>query len=678
MRKALLAFFASLGLIAVACNNQGANSTAGQGGSTGTSTGSTGSSSTTTRGASGGSGVASTASFQLVNATVTSGASGGGGGGGAAGASGGETFTLIFNASNIVNTLNDFCIAASGASGGGGGTGGTSGGTNGGSTDNGTGKPCLCQFSWAETNLSDQSVIDRTISTSPTQITSFEVQCPAPDVYDTEIPDGTIVKIKLVPDVAGGNTSNFTTNTLDFTKAPVTATGDFRDAEGHAFRNIFHYSCYDKFKKALTLQQNIKTAATNTKTNQSIQLPTANEFVSNTGPDFSGQNYYYDFYVRSNEAGSPNAGGGSDSFTCPGVNINGTPSFFPMDSQFAIALQTDGKNFTVGVTGRTFIASGASTPNGNILGFAAKPNSDGSCPSFTDSNGKIRRTFRIRKLTAIYPLRYAGDGDVLDTSQHTNTIYSLDRPVDKASQDPLKPITRLGPKPCPFSFSTSQFGQKCTTDSSLAGFNIDGTQIAGNPACPIYPPPPAKYQASDGTLIVRPYKPFLPHYIEDTSFQACAFQSSNPVDPEIVVSHDDAVFDPLNGPHDFYCAKYYAQTGAVIPPPGGQAFPKAPGDCDLVTSATAIKSDKSYACLRTFNPTNSSLATPEAGCCQICSGPDCSGVTGLANDNNQPQGRNAVFSPPQDVGNPTQAAKLLPRAVPNDSTQYGCFDPFEN
>lgn len=641
---------ASAMLIAAGCLNQGGQSAA---------TGSKGGVSAIggSSGASGSSGTSSSSSksFTITNVTATNptGASG------ASGASGVPTFTLFFNANNLSFKLTDFCSVQ------------RSGGSN-----NDASKACACRFRWTENNLSSSKAIERTIDTSPTQILGFQVGCPAPEVFNDEIPDNTILKIQFVPDDGKGNTSGFTTNEFLFKKVPITSTGDFRDAEGRAFRNVFHYVCFDKFQKALSIDHRLAPGPINQQTNQAPMLPLANDFVLGTSggqvSSFSAQSYYYDFYVRSNEIGSINAGNAS--FTCPQVNIGGVPSFFPLDSTFALALQKSADFSLPVVTQNITIQIGGEAASGTTVGFAAKPNSDGTCPSFTDSAGRIRRTFRLRKYKGIYPIRYSADGDIADQSQPVNIIYVLDRPVDKIGQDPLKPITRLGPKPCPFSFKTAQFGQKCSTDASLAGWNIDGTQIKGNPKCPVYPPPPPEFVKDDGTVVIRPFKPFLSHFLEDTSFKACAFQSSTPIDPEIVLSHDNSVFHSTKGPHNFYCAKHYPPAGAMIPPSNGDPFDKPPGECDLASAAAAIKTDKTYACSRTYDPTNSALNTPAAGCCQICSGANCTskggGVTAA--------GRNAAFNPPSDVANPPQSIRQLPRSIPNQSSGSGCFDPFED
>lgn len=567
-----------------------------------------------------------------------------------------ETAQFFFNA-NSTDTLNDVCQVQQG------------GGDN-----TNPAKACKCRFVWGEKNLSDSSVLTRTVDTDPTVITSFDVQCPVPDVFDSEIVENTTIKVSLVPDLAAGSTSRFKTNVMNIQKKPNVVQGDFRDSEGRGFKNVFHYVCFDRFKQNLFIGQQIKSVGNqNPATQNTPQAKLANRFELGQGSNpesFSAQNYYFDFYVRSHEIGSINSINGG--FTCPTVNVNGTPSFFPLDSTFALALNPSA-DFRVKVESNIVIQA-ADSKGGTLLGFAARPNPDGSCPAFPDSTGKIRRTFRLRKFTAVYPLRYDADGNILDKSQKFNSLYIMDRPVDKVGQDPFKPITRYGPKPCPFSFKTFQFGQRCSTDASLAGWNVNGIQVQGDPVCPIYPPIPDKWLKSDGTLVIRPFKPFLPHYLEDTTFKACAFPSSTAIDPEIVLSHDDTIFPNPPGPNDFYCAKHYPPAGAIIPPAFGDAFDKAPGDCDFAQTAAAMKTDLTYSCTKTFDPTNNVRKGPAAGCCQICSGTNCVAQGG----GTTAAGRNLAFSPPRDIGNPPQSIRLVPRATPNQTGGSGCFDPSED
>jgi len=575
--------------------------------------------------------------FNIYNATFE--AVGPSGASGATGAP--ATHLNLYLNAGATATLNSVCVVQSG------------GGAD-------TGKACSCRYSWSETNSSDSTTITRTADAEPDQITSFQMRCALPPAWtNSEILDNTQVRVSIIPNSAAGSTQSFATNTVLVTKTTVTSQGDFRDIEGRSYKNIYHYVCYDRAQKNQGIFRNLQNVSNGTTTNT---VPVANDFVLGAGA-FTGQSYYYDFYIRNSELGSPNSS--ANGFVCPTTNIAGVQSFYPMDTTFALALNSS-KDFPVQVNSLTVVPIGTSQSIIGTIGYAAKPQSDGSCPSFADSNGQIRRTFRLRKYSAAYPLRYNADGDPLDQSQQINTLYVMDRPVNKATVDPLKPTTRVGPKPCPFSFRTAQFGQRCMSDASLTGWSIDGDQIDGNPKCPVFPPVPNEVQKTDGTVVVRPYQAFVPRYLEDTTFEGCAFQSSTPVDPEIVLSTDSTIFPAPVGPYDFWCAKHY-------PPADPNPLNRAPGECSLADSAAAVKTDTTYACQLSYNPINAVRKTPQAGCCQVCSGTDCSAVGG----GTTPAGRNAAFSPPQDVGNPAQGIKQLSRGTPNVSAS-SCFDPSED
>lgn len=662
--------------------------------------------------------------------------------------------------------------------------------------------PCLCRFSWQEINSNTGSGYTRTVDTSFTQVTAYSATCNAPAVWNSEIPEGKQITITVKADAINGNTNPFTSNSATITKTssvPGASNGDFRDSEGKAIKNIYHYVCHDYLTKALGIEHDQKRGTDRQGTNapQPPMVSLANRFRV-TNLDFSAQNYWYDFYIRSDDPGqirqelSFNGSG----YRCPLVNTTkGTTTTarpFPLDSTFALALQTS-KTYPVSVPANIRLSSGGTgAVETGILGYAAKPAADGTCPSLPDSNGLIRRMFRLRRYVVNYPLRYDATGRVLGgggagtgIAQPTNTIYILDRPVDRTGQNPLKPLTRLGPKPCPFSWvNTRQFtinsslnsnyvSYSCTTpswkfpkfildqdtsytsatglpglygwpdgskfglitdssggvrgydrtyclpngsssgaaenDSSsstcamsqmcrsnpgacgtagafndfVSTVNIDGTAIQDK-ACPIYPPP-AWNLSVDGSLPIKPVRGFVPEFLEDAQFQACAFQSSQPVDPDLVVAYNsyqkrpgDRDSDDPKKARGFYCARVYPDAAWIAPPPTGSGFNKTPGNCDsgrpkysdpsfkyfipkssagagatysgyanvkssptsrtvpdgLITSYS-IMNERTYACAFTYNTSVpvpysdrnrlTDLVTPRSGCCQRCSGPSKSG-----------------------------------------------------
>lgn len=717
----------------------------------------------------------SATALSIINVTVASSTSG---------AVASSTATVLFNSSlnNGVN-LSNVCTSSGGAGGAG-------------------ANPCFCRFSWREINQSTGVGLNRTVDTAVTAALPFSATCAAPGVWDSEIPEGTPIDVTIAPDTAGGNTNTISCNTFRFTKQTTSVDGDFRDAEGRAIKNIAHYVCHDYFNKALSIAHGTGagTARPDGSSFAPPDVPLANVFTTdNTG--VTAQAYWYDFYIRNSEVGSINSG--ASGLICPRVAIsrNGAiaPQFFPLDSTFAVALNSS-RRYTIPVAAniRVISGAGAATAEQGVLGYAIKPEADGTCPALPDSTGLTRRTFRLRRYVVNYPVRYNADGTTLSTSQPINTVYVLDRPVDKTGQDPLKPLTRLGPKPCPFSFNMNQsattdttattvgpVSHSCTVGTSKLPFsfgdvgnshfqpataaapatlsgagryilpqlhgipdgkkyglvsndasaatvrgnnrtyclgngtssglriadntttscspgtptisnatssrfmsndftnakNIDGTMIARSD-CPIFPPPAANL-TSQGDLHIRPMKGFVPEWLEDTTFKACAFQSSNPVDPDIVVAYngyqypqpgDRATDDPKKA-RAFYCARSYPDPSWIEPPSGGPPASKLPGHCDsgrpkgggsalpskyyipkalagtsedrggyidwsatpnkrtvqdaMVTSY-AIMNERSYSCAFTYNPAMSrsydptgkltDLVTPRSGCCQRGSG----------------------------------------------------------
>ncbi|MCC7443097.1 MAG: hypothetical protein IT285_15800 [Bdellovibrionales bacterium] len=222
----------------------------------------------------------------------------------------------------------------------------------------------------------------------------------------------------------------------------------------------------------------------------------------------SAQSYYYNLFVRSDSVGTFNFS--NERYYCPTVaehlNVpvaSGTVSAYtgggaawPLDSQFALALRpspdwpvavespsvlgiaADPSTGTAsceatfpteapgdgdggdggGAGGAGGDGGGGAAPTGpagneisvKCLGFARKPNADGSCPYFRDRNGNIRLTFRLRRFVALYPPTFDTNGEVLGQAIPADVVLVVDRPV--RSPNPLEPYAMLGPKPCPFAY----------------------------------------------------------------------------------------------------------------------------------------------------------------------------------------------------------------------------------
>jgi hypothetical protein len=504
-----------------------------------------------------------------------------------------------------------------------------------------TAKACVCQYTWNETNATGATSVayQRTVQTAVATAQAALITCPAPDVYNNEIADGTTVKLTVLP--ASGNSEIFTVGTYSFIKNNSQVTGSFRDAAGHSFENIMHYACYEQFKKGSVIVSKVNNV-TNSKTGEPGSYPYANQFcVQNSSGTYdptscpamvshpvtySAQAYYYNFFVRSTEVGDVNQW--NDRYACPTIkeaiggstNVGSQGSLYPLDTNYALSV---GKtpDFNIGVDAFLELANGGgdpvsahtktcagAVPDGNksnngfvqgCLGFAAKPNADGTCPYFRDSNSAIRFTYRLRRYVAVYPPVFDAIGKAPTTGQSSDTIYVLDRPVTPpAGSDPLKPYTMKGPKPCPFALydangvngifdvfysnspNKSRPGYYSTNDLVWNGKNVDGTEFPNTDSSNSCSTAISlvKFDSvnqdlatfSIGTvhstnavyqhMYVRPQASWAPHYEEDTEFQACAPQAGPVIkDPPLHFSRDTMTGNVA------WCAESYPSQNDHVP-----------------------------------------------------------------------------------------------------------------
>lgn len=495
-------------------------------------------------------------------------------------------------------------------------------------------KPCLCQFAWTEINQvgDTNSPIPHQVRTPLLTVQPNAITCGTPGLYATEIPNGTSIKITVIPGPNNANAGLFSVSTVIYTKNPTTTTGNFTDALGRSFVNITHYSCHNRFRRGLSIESaskvesNPNSAATGNAKTKTLyygsafcaaksastgDAPSTGVTCPTLTQDYSAQAYYFNFYIRNTESGGINRY--NDGYTCPmvreplnpsfsGVGNNGQiGQFWPMDQTFALSVGKTA-DFSQGlvsnsklsssddptnvsstcdtVTGATATtAASSSGVTTSCLGFAAKVNSDGTCPFLKNSSGQLQPTFRLRKYVAIYPKLYDTDGTVVKSqTQAVDTVYVLDRPVTGPSNaDPYKPYTMKGPKPCPFAFYdrkgvTNILGQPKylgTSNPLWTGVNVDGIEFPNtdseiSKSCSATLPVPVrglsgefshwglrtinKRNATFNHLYVRPITAFTPHYEEDMTFQACAPQASPFLDPPLHFSSYPAAYDSSGTP----------------------------------------------------------------------------------------------------------------------------------
>lgn len=451
------------------------------------------------------------------------------------------TATIYFDTAQSTTNISNHCAVSS-------------------SSSTATSRACYCEFSWTELNTIGDSYTPVAHKTKSllTTVQPSAITCAAPQLYFSEISDGTPIKITLTAGASNTNLGTFTVPTYTLTKASGTTKGTFQDALGRSFINVSHYSCYNQFHRIKSV-----VSATTDVSNPREDAPVADKIRtvylgshfctggndpsggSVTCPtlteEMSSQSYYFNFYIRSSESGGINAY--NDSFVCPKIyeplttSSNLSPSsgqqgqYWPMDQTFSLSYSPT-TDFPLGVDSNTKLSSSNDPTNtstscsgatiesssgvtSSCLGFAARANPDGTCPFLKDASGKIQTTYRLRRYIALYPKVFQNSGDVFaNQTQLSDTIYVLDRPViGPANSDPFKPYTMRGPKPCPFAF----YDQKGITNSTSVpsylgssslewnGKNIDGIEFPNedslkNKSCSATVPVPV-YDPDLGTFL---------------------------------------------------------------------------------------------------------------------------------------------------------------------------------
>jgi hypothetical protein len=401
--------------------------------------------------------------------------------------------TTIFFNSSASNSITNFCASTTSS------------------------QACVCNFSWQQQLSTDGSVdpLPRVVQSSLITVQPNLVTCNAPEVYNNEIPTGTVIAISVVPGT--GNASSFGMTPFNFTKSSSNSGGgSFSDSQGNTFQNIDRYSCYEEYQRGMSIG-NQKVPYTNPTTGATTTVVSASQLcvqtegsstVSSTctgqlaNPDFTAQANYYNLYIRDSEKGDINLG--NSIYKCPQIkeslHNNGTVGTqglpWPLDSTFALALSSSA-SFNVGVQAFSKVSDGsdpvsansgscfttAASPSPGVsttgttstttsgtdsnslvsscLGFAMTPNADGSCPYFKNAGNQVVFTYRLRRYVALYPKVFDTNGlpSTNEPVQAVDTLYVVDRPV--TSPNPLQPYTMKGPKPCPFAY----FDKKGVTDT---------------------------------------------------------------------------------------------------------------------------------------------------------------------------------------------------------------------
>lgn len=361
-------------------------------------------------------------------------------------------------------------------------------------------RACACSFSWSEINANNGTAIAYTrtaYSDVVAPVQAYRGNCTLPSAWTSgEIAEGTRVMVKIVPGV--GNPVGMTMNPKEIRKGTELDQFDFTDSEGRGFVNVHRYSCLQKPTSVGLIRSKVPTNPVATiepsryspasswqqAPSFSLKASSATDFciggrdpagsngacpLGTSARDVGAQSFYFSMYLPSTNLGRISYENIPNGVYCPQVRETlRTPSVasaWPLDTHFALA-KSKSSEFSVPIEARAVLrtadpntaptscvgsASGGNAVISNqCMGWASKPNSDGTCNAFRDQSGTLRQTYRLRRYIARMPDRFKETGKV-DRRVNFDEIYVLDRPID-GSPDPLKPYTMAGPKPCPFAY----------------------------------------------------------------------------------------------------------------------------------------------------------------------------------------------------------------------------------
>lgn len=499
---------------------------------------------------------------------------------------------------------------------------------------------CRCLYEWPEISTVEQNqrvTINRRAYGNITLVEPNAITCQTPDVVLSEVDNETAIRIRVI----SLPSDKLNLSAFSLTKSATETSSDFSSEDGLGFLNIHRYTCYEqsikereiKNKKQL-FRATLSSPPTGVPNNlqktalHAAQFCTTRSASGNndcdhmSSPDFSAESYYFNLFIPSSRRGGIISR--NQRFHCPRVleslgtnqSVGSQGQFWPLDSSFAVA-RAASTQFSVPVEAPSVLGStsqadtapsicsapqasptpgdgtGSSSGGANnsisykCLGWAAKPQADGTCGSIKDSQGRIRPMVRLRKFLALYPIQFTNTGKAANGAYAVDTVMVADRLVD--SGDPLKPYTMHGPKPCNFAYfdrdgvnGTSGTGYTSITptgnapayissnSSSLNGKNIDGTKFpnidsATTNSCsamiplikynsesePTYVSLATSHSTNTSTVdlgngtsidlsevYIRPRKAWAPHYEEDTAFQACVPESNPMMDPPLHFAKD--------------------------------------------------------------------------------------------------------------------------------------------
>ena len=172
----------------------------------------------------------------------------------------GFTANVYFNTASSTSQISSYCSASTST-------------TN---TSN-----CVCNFSWTDTNTTSGSAvpIQRGVQTPVSTVQAALVTCPAPTVYSTDILNGTVIQVSVLP--GPGNGATFPMTAFPYTKQSSTTGSSFQDAQGNSYQDILRYTCYEQYQRGMSIQSAL-VPVPNPSTGLQVNVPMATQFCVST------------------------------------------------------------------------------------------------------------------------------------------------------------------------------------------------------------------------------------------------------------------------------------------------------------------------------------------------------------------------------------------------------------
>ena len=457
--------------------------------------------------------------------------------------------------------------------------------------------PCGCELKWTQSSSDGTTSFDRTRRLTVASIQSGMVTCSIPASDWGEIAIGTSITMNIVP--LSGNMTGLNVKPLIYKKGTsADINGDFLDSTLTPFRNIQRYTCHSK--RSSTYEILNKYVVSTDPNGNEINTIVGSCFCTGSSPvagnannggggggacaalqcpnnlrtGYSSQNYYRNFYIRSDKVGLINSTNAT--YDCPKVlesvkvsaksnsGLTTVPTseqrnYWPLDATFALATQYS-SDWSIGISAASILTKpgdvNTTTPdpcvnsgvgfieNGvfpKCLGYARKPKADGTCGSIQDSNGRTRPLVRLRRYRAVLPARFDADGKP-EGAGNANTaiypavdeVYVADRLVLDSNGTPTGDLI-YGPKPCHYSW----FDHEGVVNRESPGTGASCTYPSAPNFGTVYPEGNNDFGSNLNKLTLNAQ----PQYISTTKFYKGGVGTvTNPWSESLSVNPDGMIF----------------------------------------------------------------------------------------------------------------------------------------